>query len=83
MSSASAPPSPWRSGRWVFGAVWLLFIVYPIIGVVTADTGPGVKALALALLAVSHPAFPVLLLVAVGGLIWQSRRRLRTYNLPA
>jgi hypothetical protein len=24
-----------------------------------------------------HPAYPVLLLVAVGGLIWQSQRRLR------
>ena len=26
---------------------------------------------------VAHPVYPVLLLVAVGGLIWQSRRRLR------
>ncbi|GAB2872317.1 hypothetical protein GCM10027044_38310 [Hymenobacter ruber] len=26
----------------------------------------------------AHPVYPVLLLVAVGGLIWQSRRRLRT-----
>ena len=30
-----------------------------------------------ALLLPMHPAYPVLLLVAVGGLIWQSQRRLR------
>lgn len=52
MSSAFAPASPWRSGRWVFGAVWLLFVVYPIVGIVTADSGWGVKAVALALLAI-------------------------------
>lgn len=33
--------------------------------------------LGVALLLPMHPAYPVLLLVAVGGLIWQSRRRLR------
>jgi hypothetical protein len=32
----------------------------------------------LALLLPGHPVYPVLLLVAVGGLIWQSQRRLRT-----
>ena len=32
---------------------------------------------AVALTLVAHPVYPVLLLVAVGGLIWQSRRRLR------
>lgn len=32
--------------------------------------------LALGLLGLGHPAFPPLLLVAVGGLAWQSRRRL-------
>ncbi|MGB3304129.1 sensor histidine kinase [Gordonia sp. (in: high G+C Gram-positive bacteria)] len=34
---ALAPTSPWRSGRWVFGAVWLFFMVYPAIGIVTSD----------------------------------------------
>ena len=33
--------------------------------------------LGVALLLPLHPAYPVLLLVAVGGLIWQSQRRLR------
>jgi hypothetical protein len=33
--------------------------------------------LAVALTLFAHPIYPVLLLVAVGGLIWQSRRRLR------
>ena len=33
--------------------------------------------LAVALTAVSRPEYPVLMLVAVGGLIWQSRRRMR------
>ena len=33
--------------------------------------------LAVALLLMAHPIYPVLLLVAVGGLIWQSQRRLR------
>ena len=51
MSPASASASPWRSGPWVFGAVWLVFMVYPIIGVVTADVGRGAKAVALVLLA--------------------------------
>ncbi|ALG86508.1 sensor histidine kinase [Gordonia phthalatica] len=52
MSPAFDPASPWRSGRWVFGAVWLLFVVYPVIGIVTADAGWGVKTVSLALLAV-------------------------------
>ncbi|MGI4835572.1 MAG: hypothetical protein ACRYFK_19130 [Janthinobacterium lividum] len=34
--------------------------------------------LALGLLALGHPAFPPLMLVAVSGLIWQSQRRLRS-----
>jgi hypothetical protein len=29
------------------------------------------------LLAIGHPAYPPLMLVALGGLVWQSRRRLR------
>ena len=33
--------------------------------------------MSVALAMVGHPAYPVLLLVAVGGLIWQSQRRLR------
>ena len=38
---------------------------------------PLALVLGVALLLPMHPAYPVLLLVAVGGLIWQSRRRLR------
>ena len=34
--------------------------------------------LAVALTLFAHPVYPVLLLVAVGGLIWQSQRRLRS-----
>ena len=33
--------------------------------------------LGVALGAPAHPAYPVLMLVGVGGLIWQSQRRLR------
>ncbi|WP_026919510.1 sensor histidine kinase [Gordonia shandongensis] len=28
--------APWRTGRWVFGAVWLVFMVYPILAVAGA-----------------------------------------------
>ncbi|MBM7368284.1 sensor histidine kinase [Gordonia hydrophobica] len=53
MIPAPAPTtSPWRGGRWLFGAVWLLFMAYPIIGVVTADAGWGVKGILLALLGI-------------------------------
>lgn len=52
MTAAPAPTSPWRSGRWVFGAVWLVFMIYPIIGVVTADVGVAAKVGSLALIVV-------------------------------
>ena len=38
--------------------------------------------ISVALLMFGDPVYPVLMLVAVGGLIWQSRRRLRTVLAP-
>ncbi|WFN93066.1 sensor histidine kinase [Gordonia sihwensis] len=52
MTAAPAPTSPWRSGRWLFAAVWLLFMGYPIAGIITADARWLMKALALAIIAV-------------------------------
>jgi len=56
-----APPSPtapevrwaqWRDLRWLYSAIWLLFLAYPISSVATADRPPEVKALGFLILAV-------------------------------
>ncbi|WOC12454.1 sensor histidine kinase [Gordonia sp. MP11Mi] len=36
---------PWRQWRWVFGAVWMIFLVYPVISVAQSDNTPFVKVL--------------------------------------
>ncbi|QRY62109.1 sensor histidine kinase [Gordonia sp. PDNC005] len=41
---------PWRQWRWAFGAVWLIFLVYPISSLIGSDHTVGVKALGLALI---------------------------------
>ena len=85
MTAAPAPSSPWRSGRWLFGAVWLLFMAYPIIAVVTADTGRAVKAVALALIAVYVIVYVLLCVYAMfddaGGAGCGARQNPRLVNL--
>ncbi|NLG45267.1 sensor histidine kinase [Gordonia sp. (in: high G+C Gram-positive bacteria)] len=85
MTAAPAPSSPWRSGRWLFGAVWLLFMAYPIIAVVTADTGRAVKAGALALIAVHVIVYLLLCVYAMfddaGGAGCGARTNPRLVNL--
>ncbi|GAA4663349.1 sensor histidine kinase [Gordonia humi] len=36
---------PWRSWRWAFGAVWLIFLVYPLVAVAKSDNSTLVKVL--------------------------------------
>ncbi|MCF8588810.1 sensor histidine kinase [Gordonia liuliyuniae] len=38
---------PWRQWRWVFGAVWMIFLVYPVVSVAQSDNTTFVKALGL------------------------------------
>ncbi|WP_341258293.1 sensor histidine kinase [Gordonia malaquae] len=38
---------PWRQWRWAFGAVWLIFLVYPISSLIASDHSVGVKSLGL------------------------------------
>ena len=42
--------APWRNLRWVFTAVWLIFLAYPIGAVATSDHSPATKAIGFALL---------------------------------
>ena len=70
-------------GAVAVGAFWLGLVVLLILtkyafypNVMHMRTTQGL-VLAVALTLFAHPIYPVLLLVAVGGLIWQSQRRLR------
>ncbi|MCF8605262.1 sensor histidine kinase [Gordonia sp. HY442] len=36
---------PWRQWRWVFGAVWMIFLLYPVIAVATSDNSVLVRVL--------------------------------------
>ncbi|MDR2280774.1 MAG: histidine kinase, partial [Gordonia sp. (in: high G+C Gram-positive bacteria)] len=42
---------PWRQWRWAFGAVWLIFLVYPISALISSDHAAAVKVLGLVLIA--------------------------------
>ncbi|MBD1321127.1 sensor histidine kinase [Gordonia hankookensis] len=35
--------TPWRDMRWAFGAVWLIFLIYPWVAVATGDISTGQK----------------------------------------
>lgn len=59
---------PWREWRWAFGAVWLIFLVYPVLAVATSDHSAAVRALGfvdLALFAVVYLVACILLMNAV------------------
>ncbi|WP_460503716.1 hypothetical protein, partial [Hymenobacter agri] len=62
---------------WLGLAALLILTRYAFYPNVTHIRTTQALVLAVALLLVGHPIYPVLLLVAVGGLIWQSRRRMR------
>ncbi|WP_216688595.1 hypothetical protein [Hymenobacter siberiensis] len=72
-----------RGGAVAVAAFWLALVALLILtkyafypnAVHIRTTQALVVGVALTLMA--HPVYPVLLLVAVGGLIWQSQRRLR------
>ena len=42
--------TPWRNLRWVFTAVWLIFLAYPIGAVATSDHSTATKAIGFTLL---------------------------------
>lgn len=50
MTSDTDWRTPWRSFRWVFSAIWMLFLVYPIISVVTADLSTPLTVVGLAMI---------------------------------
>lgn len=37
MSDSALPANPWEKWGWAFAAIWLVFLIYPIIAVVDAD----------------------------------------------
>ncbi|MCY7402964.1 MAG: sensor histidine kinase [Nocardioides sp.] len=37
MTDSALPPNPWEKSGWAFAAIWLVFLIYPIIAVVDAD----------------------------------------------
>lgn len=71
------------AGTVAVGTFWLglmallLLTKYAFYPNITHIRSTQALVLAVALLLMPHPIYPVLLLVAVGGLIWQSQRRLR------
>ncbi|MGO3328376.1 sensor histidine kinase [Gordonia sp. (in: high G+C Gram-positive bacteria)] len=36
---------PWRQWRWAFGAVWMIFLLYPVIAIATSDNSVLVRVL--------------------------------------
>ena len=47
MTTEKIPTNPWEKWGWAFAAIWLVFLVYPIIAVVEADVAMVVKVLSL------------------------------------
>lgn len=45
------PTSPWVKWGWAFAAIWLVFLVYPVIAAVTADAPVAARVFALACIA--------------------------------
>jgi two-component system, NarL family, sensor histidine kinase DesK len=60
MSNRTNRWAPWRNLRWVFTAIWMLFLVYPIGAVATSDNDRTTKIIGLVLLG----AFAVVYLLA-------------------
>ncbi|WP_256840330.1 sensor histidine kinase [Ornithinimicrobium faecis] len=50
MTSATSPTTtdPWERFGWLMGAIWLVFLFFPIIGVATSDNALAVKVLGIA-----------------------------------
>ncbi|MFC7359982.1 sensor histidine kinase [Nocardioides astragali] len=47
MTAEQIPTNPWEKWGWAFAAIWLVFLVYPVIAVVEADVSMVVKILSL------------------------------------
>ncbi len=43
MTTATAPTNPWEKWGWAFAAIWLVFLIYPVIAVAEADVATAVK----------------------------------------
>ncbi len=63
MSTTPPPTSPWEKYGWAFAAIWLVFLVYPVVAVVDAH-GAVTTALGLTLIA----AFAVVYMLGFGPL---------------
>lgn len=48
MTAESIPANPWEKWGWTFAAIWLVFLIYPIVAAVEADVPVVVKVLTLA-----------------------------------
>ncbi len=47
MTTETVPSNPWERWGWTFAAIWLVFLIYPVIAVVEADVHMVVKVLSL------------------------------------
>lgn len=66
--------TPWRNPRWVFIAVWMVFLIYPIVSVTTADRGATAKGVGFGLIflfGVIYLLTAVYLLTGVEGHDWR------------
>jgi two-component system sensor histidine kinase DesK len=41
------PANPWEKWGWAFAAIWLVFLVYPVIAVLDADVPAAAKVVSL------------------------------------
>ncbi|WP_132992812.1 sensor histidine kinase [Gordonia zhaorongruii] len=58
---------PWRQWRWAFGAVWLIFLGFPIMSVAGLDRSAAVKGLGFALIAAFAIVYFAACVLFMGG----------------
>lgn len=68
MTAETVPSNPWEKWGWTFAAIWLVFLIYPIVATVEADVPLVVKVLCL--VCILGFAVANVLGYATGGRAW-------------
>lgn len=66
VTPSGMPRDPWDRFGWVMGAIWLVFLAFPVVAAITSDRPPWVRALAVTLIAVYAAVY-------VHALVWLGR----------
>lgn len=75
--------TPWRNLRWVFAAIWALFLVYPAISVITSDTTTTIKVIGLILVATFGAVYVLTSVYLIGGRSGTDRRGVAAFAILA